>query len=338
MSKATILIQDHVDQTYIDLDDILYVHVQKNYTYIHKTDGSESVHLTTLKDVMDKIDAVSDYSVSNFKQLGRSHIVNTAYVSKVEIKRRCITLQCNGRTIELKINSNKNQLLELGNLLKQQMTTDTLIKPRIQYTIDAETYDELCGQIIEIDGVDCVNLGLPSGRKWAIENLEAPLGDIPKMFAWGETRPRIKSEEDDYLFGKVGSMTKYTQTDGLKQLRPEDDAATCILGKKWRTPTIEDFRELMEHCTWKWCTWGIHHGCLVTSSNGNSIFLHAGGTAGINREYQGYYWTSSLNEIEDNLAYYCTFCEDIESEDAATLCYDEVEERYWAFYIRPVAD
>lgn len=338
MRKATILIQDHVDQTYIDLDDILYVHVQKNYTRIYRTNGSYSIHLTTLKNVMDKINAISSYSISNFKQLGRSHIVNTAYVSKVEIKRRCITLQCNGRTLELTIHSNRKMFSDLRDLQKQQITSDTLIKPRIQYAIDAETYDELCGQIIEIDGIDCVDLDLPSGRKWAIENLEAPLGDIPKMFAWGETKPRIKSEEDDYLFGKVGSMTKYTQTDGLKQLRPEDDAATCILGKKWRTPTIEDFRELMEHCTWKWCTWGIHHGCLVTSSNGNSIFLHAGGTAGVNGECQGYYWTSSLNEIEDNLAYYCTFCEDIESEDAATLCYDEVEERYWAFYIRPVAD
>lgn len=287
---------------------------------------------------MEKIDAVSDYSVSNFKQLGRSHIVNTAYVSKVEVKRRCITLQCNGITLELKINSNKNQLLELGNLLKQQMTTDTLIKPRIQYTIDAETYDELCGQIIEIDGVDCVDLDLPSGRKWAIENLEAPLGGIPKMFAWGETTPKIKGTEDNYLFGKAGSMTKYTEADGLKQLYPENDAATCILGKRWRTPTLKDFQELMKCCKWQWCIWGDYHGCRVIGPNGNSIFLHAGGTAGVNRECQGYYWTSSLNEPEDNYAYYCTFCEDIEGEDAASLCYDDVEERYWAFYIRPVAD
>ena len=80
MRKATILIQDNIDQTYIDLDDILYVHVQKNYTYIHRTDGSESVHLVTLKDVMVKIDAVSDYSVSNFKQLGRSNIINNTYI------------------------------------------------------------------------------------------------------------------------------------------------------------------------------------------------------------------------------------------------------------------
>ena len=80
MRKATILIQDNIDQTYIDLDDILYVHVQKNYTYIHRTDGSESVHLVTLKDVMDKIDAVSDYSISKFMRLGRSHIINSTYI------------------------------------------------------------------------------------------------------------------------------------------------------------------------------------------------------------------------------------------------------------------
>lgn len=338
MRRTTITLEDNIDRTYIDLDDILYVHVQKNYTHVHRTNGSYSIHLTTLKNVMDKINAISSSSISNFKQLGRSHIVNTAYVSKVEVKRRCITLQCNGRTLELTIHSNRKIFSDLRDLLEQQITSDTLIKPRIQYTIDAETYDELCGQIIEIDGVDCVDLDLPSGRKWAIENLEAPLGDIPKMFAWGETRPRIKSEEDDYLFGKVGSMTKYTQTDGLKQLRPEDDAATCILGKKWRTPTIEDFRELMEHCTWKWCIWGDYHGCRVIGPNGNSIFLHAGGTAGVNRECQDYYWTSSLNEPEDNYAYYCTFYEDKEGENAASRCYDDVEERHLAFYIRPVAD
>ena len=80
MRKATILTQDNIDQTYIDLDDILYVHVQKNYTYIRRTDGSESVHLVTLKDVMDKIDAVSDYSISKFMRLARSHIINTTYI------------------------------------------------------------------------------------------------------------------------------------------------------------------------------------------------------------------------------------------------------------------
>lgn len=55
MRKATILIQDNIDQTYIDLDDILYVHVQKNYTYIHRTDGSESVHLVRLYDLLNPL-------------------------------------------------------------------------------------------------------------------------------------------------------------------------------------------------------------------------------------------------------------------------------------------
>ena len=127
MRKATILIQDNVDQTYIDLEDILYVHVQKNYTCIYRTNGSCSIHLTTLKNVMDKINAISSYSISNFKQLGRSHIVNTAYVSKVEVKRRCITLQCNGRTLELTIHSNRKMFSDLRDLQKQQITSDTLI-------------------------------------------------------------------------------------------------------------------------------------------------------------------------------------------------------------------
>ena len=71
---------------------------------------------------------------------------------------------------------------------------------------------------------------------------------------------------------------KYNAEDGLKQLCPENDAATCILGKKWRTPTLKDFQELMECCKWQWCIWGDYHGCRVIGPNGNSIFLHAGGT------------------------------------------------------------
>lgn len=339
MRKATILIQDHVDQTYIDLDDILYVHVKKNYTHIHRTDGSETIHLATLKNVMSKIDAVSNYSISRFKQLGRSHIINTTYISKIEIKRRHITLRCNGQTVDLDLNSNKHLLLDLSDLLRKQMNNDTLITPRVQFFINAESYNDLCDKLLIIDGVYCVDLGLPSGRKWAIKNLKYPSGSKPNnMFAWGETKPKKNSTESNYLLAKDGVVTKYTESDGLKQLLPDDDAATRILGKKWRTPTIEDFRELMVHCTWQWCIWDIYHGCRVIGPNGNSIFLQAGGAAGINRERQGYYWTSSLNEIEDNYAYYCTFCEDIEGEDAATLCYDEVEERYWAFSIRPVAD
>ena len=43
MRKATILIQDNVDQTYIDLEDILYVHVQKNYTCIYRTNHLDPV-------------------------------------------------------------------------------------------------------------------------------------------------------------------------------------------------------------------------------------------------------------------------------------------------------
>lgn len=338
MRRTTIILEDNIDRTYIDLDDILYVQVNRNYTYIYRTNGSMTVHLTTLKTVMDKINAVGRYPVSSLKQLGRSHIINTAYIAKIEIKRRYVFLLCNGKTVELKLVSNKDLLLDLRNIVQRQMKSNTLLVPRIRYDINVDTYDELCDEIIEIDGVACVDLGLPSGRKWAIENLEAPLGAIPNMFAWGETTPKIVGTTENYLLAKDGSMTKYNAEDGLKQLLPEDDAATCILGKKWRTPTLEDFQELMNYCTWQWCTWCTHHGCLVTGPNGNSIFLHAGGTAGTNNEVQGYYWTSTLNEPEDNYACFCTFCEDLEDEDAASLLYDESEERFWAFYIRPVAD
>jgi hypothetical protein len=136
-------------------------------------------------------------------------------------------------------------------------------------------------------------------------------------------------------------LTKYTATDGLKQLQPEDDAATCILGKKWRTPTVEDFQELIECCKWQWCIWGIYHGCLVTGKNGNSIFLHAGGSnngsMGFRDEFQGSYWTSSLCEVDESQAYRCCFSDGL-YDDEDVFFFDEIAERCSGMYIRPVTD
>ena len=60
----------------------------------------------------------------------------------------------------------------------------------------------------------------------------------------------------------------------------EDDAARFILKKQWRTPTVDEWRELIDKCSWtgtfnyngtKVC------GFIVTATNGNSIFLPACG-------------------------------------------------------------
>ena len=96
-------------------------------------------------------------------------------------------------------------------------------------------------------------------------------------------------------------------------MEPEDDVAHVKLGGKWRMPTDAEWTELMEKCTWTWVTnyngSGIN-GILVKATNGNSIFLPAAGarddTALVDAGF-GYYWSSSLYEVNPYNAWFVLF-------------------------------
>jgi len=107
-----------------------------------------------------------------------------------------------------------------------------------------------------------VDLGLPSGTKWATMNIGAEKEtDYGLYFAWGETQgyTGITDEKqfswDDYKYGTSSSnLTKYNSTDGLTTLEPSDDAATVNWGGKWKMPTVEQINELLNasNCICKW--------------------------------------------------------------------------------------
>ncbi|MBQ6191578.1 MAG: Ig-like domain-containing protein [Bacteroidaceae bacterium] len=166
-----------------------------------------------------------------------------------------------------------------------------------------------------INGREYVDLGLPSGTLWAICNVGAnspeEYGDY---FAWGETTPRVDDSYNKY--GVTGHWTKYclSRSDGhegfvdnLRELLPEDDAATVNWGSKWMTPSQDMFYELFDESltTAQLTEQNGINGYLVTSkSNGNSLFLPAAGikwpaTSKVN--VSGYYLTRRLvtsNTIE----------------------------------------
>ncbi len=137
-----------------------------------------------------------------------------------------------------------------------------------------------------------VDLGL--SVKWAAYNVGAQNVDGPgSYFAWGEkTTEKINydwSNEGDYKWGIYDSrdwpkdgMTKYTADveggDGLKTLQPGDDPATANWGSKWRTPTLDEIKELLNNtkCEWTWDA--AKKGYTVKGlKTGNSIFLPASG-------------------------------------------------------------
>lgn len=101
-----------------------------------------------------------------------------------------------------------------------------------------------------------VDLGLPSGLKWAISAHFM-------SFAWGEVLPQKYSQAKK-------NVEKRTRATVIKA-DPSMDAARYNWGGKWRMPGMADFQELMDQCSWRWRKYGF----IVTGPNGNSIFFNS---------------------------------------------------------------
>ena len=123
----------------------------------------------------------------------------------------------------------------------------------------------------EIEGHAYVDLGLPSGLKWATVNLGSDAVDQDgDYYAWGEVTK--------YLDKKLEKNKMYGTESGDISGSATHDAATAEWGGTWRIPTEEEFYELIDNCTFEWTTIGRRIGMKVTSkSNGNYIFLPASG-------------------------------------------------------------
>ena len=203
--------------------------------------------------------------------------------------------------------------------------------------------------------MEYVDLGLPSGLKWAKCNLGASKpSDYGDYYAWGETAPKADFTWDTYKWMQAGHshwryITKYTFADGQTGgiwydsagafigdnktvLDAADDAATANLGSPWRMPTIDEIRELLVNCTWTWTTQDGVNGCQVDGPNGNAIFLPATGhyeeSGLIYAGTRGNYWSSSLDSAD------CTTArgDDFFSGGGASGKYY----RYYGLAVRPV--
>jgi uncharacterized protein (TIGR02145 family) len=158
------------------------------------------------------------------------------------------------------------------------------------------------------NGHDYVDLGLPSGLRWATTNVGATNpGDYGNYYAYGEIATKSTYDWSTYKYanGSYSTLTKYNNSsrygtvDNKTTLEAADDAATQNWGGAWRMPTIDEWQELIDSCTWTWTTLNGENGYEVKATNGNSIFLPAAGYHD-NDELSDagsgdYYWSSSLS-------------------------------------------
>ena len=137
---------------------------------------------------------------------------------------------------------------------------------------------------------EMVDLGLPSGTKWAKWNLGATAPEEEgDRYAWGETSIKPSNSWENYKWAageKV--LKKYTysaiysenhQIDNKFLLDFEDDAAYVNWGPDYYTPTQTQWEELIDECEWEevYADDNYHVlGYRGTGPNGNSIYLPSG--------------------------------------------------------------
>ena len=198
---------------------------------------------------------------------------------------------------------------------------------RVKYDIaDVDSISFTAPKVTTENGREYVDLGLPSGTKWATCNVGATAPEeYGDYFAWGEITTKSSYNWSTYKWcnGDYNNLTKYNTNsnygivDNKTTLDPADDVAAANWGGKWRMPTDDEWTELRENCAW---TWTADYqgtsiaGCIVTGPNGNSIFLPAAGYRVDDYLYNagsyGLYWSSSLNTDSPDYAWYVNFYSD----------------------------
>ena len=148
-----------------------------------------------------------------------------------------------------------------------------------------------------INGYEYIDLGLPSGLKWATCNVGAssPEG-YGDYYAWGEIETKSKYRQSN--------SETYGKFKGDIAGNSNFDVARAKWGGSWRLPTEKEMKELINECKWKWITQNGIKGYKVTGPNGNNIFLPAAGYRHGSSLYDagedGYYWGSAPYKINDD--------------------------------------
>lgn len=176
-----------------------------------------------------------------------------------------------------------------------------------------------------------VDMGLPSGTKWASTNLDATKGlgfaeseyEYDGTFvSWGNTQGLNPTSDVSFLPGTFGSANDeepYSTSPGADITYPssidlQHDAARANCGYPWRIPTVAEIQELLNNCDFidnngnvipeetenKMTTMNSVTGIRLRSRiNQNILFFAAGGfgtgSQRGSRGAHGYYWSSNLS-------------------------------------------
>lgn len=161
--------------------------------------------------------------------------------------------------------------------------------------------------VLPTDPRTYIDLGLPSGTKWANMNVGASRPEeYGEYFAWGETSAKDSYSWDNYMCpeatcGKSGDPVYDLVGDKADIAGTKFDAATINWGASWNMPTAKQVEELASNCYSSLVTInGVTCRKLKSRINGNEIIFPLAGARWFeNFAYEGtagYYWSSTLRQ------------------------------------------
>ena len=141
-----------------------------------------------------------------------------------------------------------------------------------------------------------IDLGLPSGIKWACCNIgtRVPCGS-GGYYAWGETFTKGSYEFDNYVY-RIPEPLFACVFLGWDIAGTAYDAATANWHAPWKMPSDQQFGELFRNTSVSWVTHNGVNGIQLTAENGQAIFLPAVTAIASTRPWMGHdcaYWSSS---------------------------------------------
>lgn len=162
-----------------------------------------------------------------------------------------------------------------------------------------------------------IDLGLPSGTKWACCNVGASTPEsYGNYYAWGETIPKSVYIWDTYQYGSTwGNVVDI----GSDIAGTRYDAATVNWGAPWHIPSITQIIELLDNATSKWTSENGVFGRKYTGPNGGTVFLPAAGL----------YWDKGGTEIGSHGIYRSSIRAKSLS-DSTLLLFFSPEDEYWS--------
>ena len=218
------------------------------------------------------------------------------------------------------------QALESGNMSDKEAMAEVAKKIK-ELELNA-------GVGVPKETMEYVNLGLPSGIKWAKCDLGASSPErYGDEYSWGETW--TKTTDEYYYFTDIveGQYTKYDSRDKRYFLEKEDDAAYLRLGEGWRYPTWNEVQELIDNCTVTESRLNGRLGVMFISKiNNNYIFFNYYSSFG--GYLESWLWTSAVVESDPTMAKCLYFKRNNETGKIVVKRYDR--QRWARLPIRPV--